>query len=193
MVTRSAPPDPGDELATRSARSDPGDDAVVAAVRAAVEQVRDPEIPACTIEDLGMVERVDVTGDAIDVVLLPTFVGCPAKDVIGEDVTDAVCAVAGEREVRVRFSFDPPWTTDRITARGRERLRSFGIAPHWERPPEPGPMPVALLRRAGTPCPFCGSSETVVDSAFGPTPCRATHYCRSCRNPFEGFKTKAAG
>ena len=157
-------------------------------VRAAVGRVRDPEIPACSIEDLGMVHDVRVTPDAIEIELLPTFVGCPAKDVIGDDVRRAASTLADGREVRVRFVYDPPWTTDRISERGRARLREFGIAPHWER--RSGPAPIPLLSRSGVPCPFCGSDETVMESAGGPTPCRSTHYCPSCRNPFEGFKTK---
>ncbi|HWC31881.1 MAG TPA: 1,2-phenylacetyl-CoA epoxidase subunit PaaD [Actinomycetota bacterium] len=157
-------------------------------VRAAVARVRDPEIPAGTIADLGMIHDVRVAGDAVEIELLPTFVGCPAKDVIGEDVRRAAEPVA-DRPVGVRFVYDPPWTTDRITEQGRARLREFGIAPHWERGPEPVPIP--LLSRAGVQCPFCGSEETVMDSAWGVTPCRSTHYCRSCRNPFEGFKTKS--
>jgi ring-1,2-phenylacetyl-CoA epoxidase subunit PaaD len=165
-------------------------DALDRRVLEALDEVRDPEIPACSIADLGMVERVEATADAVEVTLLPTFVGCPAKDLIGEDVEDAVRRVAGGREVRVRFVHDPPWTTDRITERGRARLREFGIAPHWER--TGGRVAVQLLAApSGVSCPFCGSTETVMESSWGPTPCRAQHWCRSCRNPFEGFKEKA--
>ncbi len=158
-------------------------------IRTALDGVTDPEIPACSITDLGMVERVAVRVDAIEVDLLPTFVGCPAQDLIGADVTQAVRAVAEDLEVRVRFVLDPPWTTDRITARGRERLREVGIAPHWDRPA--GLVAVPLMATSGVPCPFCGSAETVMESSWGPTPCRAQHWCRSCRNPFEGFKEKS--
>jgi ring-1,2-phenylacetyl-CoA epoxidase subunit PaaD len=158
-------------------------------VRAALDEVHDPEIPACSITDLGMVQRLEVTDDAVEVDLLPTFVGCPAKDLIGEDVTRAVRGVARDVAVRVRFVHDPPWTTDRITERGRARLRGFGIAPHWEE--GRGAVAVPLLSRSGVACPFCGSAETVMESAWGPTPCRTQHWCRSCRNPFEGFKEKS--
>jgi ring-1,2-phenylacetyl-CoA epoxidase subunit PaaD len=154
----------------------------------ALAEAMDPEIPACSIVDLGMVERVRVSDEAVEVDLLPTFVGCPAKDLIGEDVQRAVRAVADGREVRVRFVHDPAWTTDRITDRGKAALRGYGIAPHWDRPASP--MAISLMKASGLPCPYCGSSDTVQESSWGPTPCRAAHYCRSCRNPFEGFKQK---
>jgi ring-1,2-phenylacetyl-CoA epoxidase subunit PaaD len=159
-------------------------------VREALAGVEDPEIPACSVIDLGMVERVEVRGDRIEVDLLPTFVGCPAKDVIGEDVESALREVADGHEVRVRFVHDPPWTTDRITEQGRARLREFGVAPHWDRVETAGPVAVPLMAVSGVPCPYCGSTETMMESAWGPTPCRTQHWCRSCRNPFEGFKEK---
>jgi ring-1,2-phenylacetyl-CoA epoxidase subunit PaaD len=159
-------------------------------VRRALDGVHDPEIPACSITDLGMVERVEVTGDAVEVDLLPTFVGCPAKDLIVDDVRVALRSAAGGRDVRVRFVHDPPWTTDRITDRGRERLRDVGIAPHWDRP-DGGPIAISLLSTSSpVPCPFCGAEDTVMESRWGPTPCRTQHFCRACRNPFEGFKEK---
>lgn len=163
-------------------------DALESRVREALAAVPDPEIPACSIVDLGMVERVDATEEEVRVELLPTFIGCPAKEIIGEEAARAVRAVAGERTVRIRFVYTPPWTTDRITKRGREALRSFGISPHWERSTQPIAIP--LLMGSGVDCPYCGSADTVTESAFGPTPCRTVHFCRSCRNPFEGFKEK---
>ena len=157
--------------------------------RDVLAEVMDPEIPAVSIVDLGMVEGVDATDDVLEVDLLPTFVGCPAIDVIREEAEAALRGVADGREVRVRMVYDPPWTTERITERGKEGLRSYGISPHWEGGP-PKPVPVSLLTVSRVPCPYCGSRETVQDTPWGPTPCRAGHYCRSCRNPFEGFKEK---
>lgn len=160
-------------------------------VRRALERVMDPEIPTASIVDLGMVERVEVGEGVVEVDLLPTFVGCPAKDVIGEDAEAAVREAAGGREVRVRFVYDPPWTTDRITDGGKAALREYGISPHWEGgPPERAVVVPLLGKPAGTPCPYCGSDRTVTESSFGPTPCRAAHFCRACRNAFEGFKVK---
>jgi ring-1,2-phenylacetyl-CoA epoxidase subunit PaaD len=157
----------------------------------ALSGVRDPEIPPLSITDLGIVERVVVTEDAVEVELLPTFAGCPALDVIRDDVEQSVRGLAGEREVRVRFVLAPPWTSDRITPAGREALRGYGLTP-------PGSggvfVPLAGLDRpeSRVPCPFCGSDDTVLESAYGPTLCRTTHFCRACRNPFEGFKPKQA-
>jgi ring-1,2-phenylacetyl-CoA epoxidase subunit PaaD len=156
----------------------------------ALAEVHDPEIPPLSITDLGIVERIEVTADAISVSLLPTFAGCPALDVIKQDVEGAVGAVSAGRRVDVAFVYSPPWTSDRITPEGREALRSYGLTP-----PGSGPVliPLAALgppTATGTPCPFCGSDDTVLESAFGPTLCRTTHFCRACRNPFEGFKTK---
>ena len=155
----------------------------------ALSDVHDPEIPTISITDLGIVERIEISDREVDVQILPTFAGCPALDVIREDAERVVRTVAGDRSVRVRFVYSPPWTSDRITPAGREALRSYGITP-----PGPGApfVPLAALTRVeGTvPCPFCGSDDTVLESAFGPTLCRSTHFCRACRNPFEGFKPK---
>ncbi len=164
-------------------------DAVELAVWEALSAVRDPEIPPLSITDLGIVNAVRVEEASVRVELLPTFAGCPALDVIRGDASKAVEAVAGGRTVAVRFVFSPPWTSDRVTPEGREALRSYGLTP-------PGEgrvfLPLASLApdrpRAG--CPFCGSTETELESAFGPTLCRSTHFCRSCRNPFEAFKEK---
>lgn len=163
-----------------------------ARVWGALAKVHDPEIPPCSIIDLGIVERVQEAGDVIQVDLLPTFAGCPALDVIREDAAAAVREATPGFEARVRFVYSPPWTSSRITAAGREALRIYGITP-----PQGGGRPfvaLASLQRVegAVSCPFCGSSQTVLESAFGPTLCRSTHFCRSCRNPFEAFKPKTA-
>jgi ring-1,2-phenylacetyl-CoA epoxidase subunit PaaD len=164
-------------------------DALLSSVWDALARVRDPEIPPVAITDLGIVEDVRTPPGAVEVDLLPTFAGCPALDVIREDVEQAVTPVAGDREVRVRFVNAPAWTSDRITPAGREAMRSYGLTP------PPGATGTVLLPLIPlTPaCPYCGSRDTVRESAFGPTLCRATHYCNACRNPFESFKPKLAG
>jgi ring-1,2-phenylacetyl-CoA epoxidase subunit PaaD len=144
-----------------------------AAVRLALGDVADPEIPVVSVLDLGMIERVDVADDAIRVELLPTFVGCPAVEVIRAAVTDRL-SVFG-RPVFVETTFRVPWTSDRITARGKAKLRASGFAP---------PTADSAVR-----CPYCGSGDVALDNLFGPTQCRSLRYCRACRQPFEQFKT----
>ncbi len=161
----------------------------------AVASVHDPEIPPCSVVDLGIVERVEVNESGIEVDLLPTFAGCPALDVIEAEVRAAVESVANGQDVRVRFVYSPPWTSDRITERGREALRAYGVTPPDVSGNPAGRrtfVPLAALQAAPRPltCPFCGSRQTVVESQFGPTLCRTIQFCQSCRNPFEGFKPK---
>ncbi len=153
------------------------------AVRAALAEVPDPEIPIVSIVDLGMVESVDVGPDAISVQLLPTFVGCPALDVIRAAVEERLGAFGVP--VNVRFGYSVPWTSERITAGGRERLRGSGFAPPQDGMAE---LPVLVQLAAPVPCPHCGSRRTVLENAFGPTQCRAIHHCTACRQPFESFK-----
>ncbi len=151
----------------------------------ALRSVVDPEIPAVSVVDMGMIREVTVDEDIARVVLLPTFTGCPAIPMIERDVAAAVRAVDGVRDVLVSTSFDPPWTDSRITEDGRRKLKEFGLAP----PTGKGPV---LITEIGLPavahCPFCGSGNTRAENPFGPTPCRALYYCESCRNPFEQFK-----
>jgi ring-1,2-phenylacetyl-CoA epoxidase subunit PaaD len=98
--------------------------------------------------------------------------------------------VAGDRDVRVRFVYSPPWTSDRITKDGREALRTYGITPPGEGGPGRVFVPLGVATRGGTPCPFCGNEDTVLESAFGPTLCRSILFCPACRNAFESFKPK---
>jgi ring-1,2-phenylacetyl-CoA epoxidase subunit PaaD len=150
-----------------------------------LRDVADPEIPAVSVVDMGMVADVDVEGSTAKVTILPTFTGCPAIDVIVSDVRAAVEAVEGVDTVEVETTFSPPWTTERITSEGRIKLKEFGLAP----PTGTGPV---LIGSIGLPtfaiCPFCGSKNTVNENAFGPTPCRALYHCNDCTNPFEQFK-----
>jgi len=155
------------------------------AVWDALAHVPDPEIPAVSVVDMGMVHEVRMEGASVRVTMLPTFTGCPAIDIIKSDVAAAVAGVDGVQEVEVDTTFEPAWTSDRITPEGRDKLRGFGLAP----PDSKGPV---LITEIGLPkaaeCPFCGSTDTVNDNPFGPTPCRALYYCKACRNPFEQFK-----
>jgi ring-1,2-phenylacetyl-CoA epoxidase subunit PaaD len=155
--------------------------------RAALETVPDPEIPTCSILDLGMLHAIEVDEDTLRVSLLPTFAGCPALDVIRSDTVAALKRALPAMKIEVRFTFEIPWTSDRITDEGRERMGALGIAP-----PGAHALPIVLEgpRAAAGPCPYCSSAETELSSAFGPTPCRAVAYCNACRNPFEPFKRK---
>jgi ring-1,2-phenylacetyl-CoA epoxidase subunit PaaD len=153
-------------------------------IQRVLETVMDPEIPTCSIVDLGMIERIAVQSDQIEIDLLPTFAGCPALDVIKEDVERTLEKLAPDTQVRVRFVMNPPWTTDRVTAAGKEALKEYGIAPAVHRP-----IVLEIITKP-VACPYCGSTQTMEESAFGPTPCRSVLYCTSCRNPFEGFKEK---
>ena len=155
------------------------------AVWDALRTVPDPEIPAVSVVDMGMIERVVVEGSSVTVTVLPTFTGCPAIAIIESDVRKAVAQVDGVAEAQVETTFSPPWTTERITEEGRTKLKEFGLAP----PTGTGPV---LIDSIGLPtfavCPFCGSKNTHNENPFGPTPCRALYYCDDCRNPFEQFK-----
>jgi ring-1,2-phenylacetyl-CoA epoxidase subunit PaaD len=139
------------------------------AVWAALAEVPDPAIPAVSVVDLGMVHSVELDGERLRVALLPTFVGCPALDLIRQAVAARLAGMAAD--VQVEMTFAEPWTSERITADGRRKLRESGFAPP----------------RSAT-CPWCGSSETVLENPFGPTRCRAIFWCNHCRQPFEQFK-----
>ena len=145
----------------------------VAAVRAALAEVPDPELPVLSVVDLGIVHRVEVDAAGIRVVILPTFVGCPALDVIRHTIAERLADFGVP--VGVDTTFEVPWTSERISPAGRRALASVGIAP----PSDPD-----LVR-----CPFCASGSVVMDSAFGPTQCRSLFYCRACRQPFEALKS----
>ena len=141
-------------------------------VRHALESVADPEIPGVSVVELGMIGEIEVSADRIRVELLPTFVGCPAIGIIEATVRERLEAFG--RPVEAEISFATPWTSDRISPEGREKLRRSGFAP----PAEP----------ANVRCPYCESAKVAMDSAFGPTQCRSLYYCRDCRQPFEAFK-----
>ena len=153
-------------------------------VMAVLDTVPDPEMPPVSIAELGMVVDVAVAGTHAHVDLVPTYSGCPATAVIREDVEKALLAIDGIQTASVRFVSDVVWEPERISPAGREKLKSFGIAP-----PGSGQVLVQLgTRPQAVVCPLCGSTDTVADSPFGPTPCRSSSYCNACRNPFEVIK-----
>jgi len=149
----------------------------------ALANVSDPEIPVLSVLEMGMIPKVSMEAGTVVVEMTPTFAGCPALDVIRENLRLAVRS-AGFEDVRVNVVFDPPWTSDRITPEGLRKLREFGLAPP-SRCGTTGPTFQALQKVA---CPYCNSADTTLESIFGPTLCRAIHYCNSCLQSFEQFK-----
>lgn len=147
-----------------------------------LSEVPDPEIPVLTITDLGIVRDVRVNGGVV-VALTPTYTGCPATEVIEQSVIDALHR-RGVRDVTIDRVLSPPWTTDWISERGRDKLREYGIAP-----PERGASKRALLHGDRTiACPRCSSTDTTLVSEFGSTACKASYKCTACLEPFEYFK-----
>ena len=154
-------------------------------VWAALAELADPEIPVISLVDLGVVRRVDVKGEHVHVEFTPTFLGCPALEVMRARMAAKIEELGGEPDVEVVT--DDSWSTDRITPEGREKLRAAGFAP--PAPREAGAPKLVQLRSSVFRCPYCGSTETNLENIFGPTPCRSIRYCTSCRQPFEQFKT----
>ena len=158
------------------------------AVWEALAEVPDPEIPVVSVVDLGLVHTVELDGERLRVELLPTFVGCPALELIRRSVADRLAGMAPRVEVEMTFAV--PWTSDRVTPDGRRKLRQSGFAP-------PGPAAVVgdarplfatIAMRPTATCPWCGSADTTLENLFGPTLCRTVFWCNHCRQPFEQFK-----
>ena len=151
----------------------------------ALAEIPDPEIPVISVVDLGVVRDVRVEDGRAHVEFTPTFLGCPALEVMREQMAARVAELGVEAEVEVVL--DDSWSTDRITGEGREKLRAAGFSP--PAPREAAAPTLVQLESNGFRCPYCGSRDTSLENIFGPTPCRSLRYCRSCRQPFEQFKT----
>ncbi|KQL55177.1 phenylacetate-CoA oxygenase [Heyndrickxia shackletonii] len=146
-----------------------------------LEDVKDPEIPLVSVIDLGMISDVQLGRDgSVKIKALPTFVGCPALEIIKKNIKEAIQMVEGVKDVEVEFVYDPPWTSDRISEKGKENLKQFGIAPP--------PKFIEEKELWDVECPYCGSHYTTMENLFGPTACRSILYCKSCKNPFEAMK-----
>ena len=141
----------------------------------ALEEIPDPEIPVVSLVDLGVIRSVDVQNEHVLIEFTPTFLGCPALEFMKRAIEEKVPGA------EVKVIQDDSWSTDKITAAGREKLRAAGFAP-------PAPRLIQLQAQVHR-CPYCGSTETKLENIFGPTPCRSLRYCESCRQPFEQFKT----
>lgn len=155
-----------------------------AAVWKVLEAVPDPEIPVVSVCDLGIVREVRADGDRIEVVVTPTYSGCPATEMIARGIREALEA-AGARQVQVHRRLSPPWSTEWISAYGRARLREYGIVP-----PQlaAGEAAVIYMVPRALECPCCGSHRTTRLSQFGSTACKALWRCEACGEPFEYFK-----
>jgi ring-1,2-phenylacetyl-CoA epoxidase subunit PaaD len=151
----------------------------------ALAEVADPEIPVVSLVDLGVVRDVRVEDRRVHVAFTPTFLGCPALEVMRDELAAKVAELGAEPEVEVIQ--DDSWSTDRITPEGREKLRAAGFAP--PAPRAAGETTLVQLQTGSFRCPYCGSSDTKLENIFGPTPCRSIRYCNACRQPFEQFKT----
>jgi len=156
---------------------------------AVLDQVLDPEVPALSVCDLGIVREIIDTGEALRIVVTPTYSGCPATELIEQQILEAISA-AGLGPAQLQLRRAPAWSSDWIRPEGRRKLLAYGIAP-------PGPaaevaVPLTMIKRRAAapkvPCPRCASSDTEQLSAFGSTSCKALHRCRSCLEPFEYFK-----
>jgi len=151
----------------------------------ALAEIPDPEIPVISLVDLGVIREVGVENGTVRVAFTPTFLGCPALEVMRDAMAERIRALGAEPEIVVRT--DDSWSTDRITPAGREKLRSSGFAP--PAPRDAAPPTLVQLQSNAFRCPYCGSTDTRLENIFGPTPCRSLRYCASCRQPFEQFKT----
>ena len=147
----------------------------------ALEEIPDPEIPVVSLVDLGVIRSVDVSNGHVRIEFTPTFLGCPALEVMKRAMEEKIPGA------EVRVIQDDSWSTDRITPAGREKLRAAGFAP--PAPREASAPKLVQLQANVFRCPYCGSTKTRLENIFGPTPCRSLRYCESCRQPFEQFKT----
>jgi ring-1,2-phenylacetyl-CoA epoxidase subunit PaaD len=162
----------------------------VEAVYSVLRTVLDPEMPI-NIVDLGIVADVRVLHDAVEVDVTPTFVGCPALDVLRQDIGSKL-RTAGAGEARVRYIHEPPWSVERISDAGRAALRAHGVTvpAHGsvDAAGEAALVPLTISGVEAIACPYCGSQQTRQESRFGPTRCRMIYYCDACRNQFEHMK-----
>jgi ring-1,2-phenylacetyl-CoA epoxidase subunit PaaD len=146
-------------------------------------EVPDPEIPVISLVDLGIIRDVTWNGDELVVTVTPTYSGCPATTVINLDIERALREHGIER-LRLERRLSPAWTTDWISADGREKLRRYGIAPPINGTAACG----SASRELTVTCPRCGSNSTERISQFGSTPCKAAYRCKACLEPFDYFK-----
>jgi ring-1,2-phenylacetyl-CoA epoxidase subunit PaaD len=149
-----------------------------------LSEVKDPEVPVLSVTDLGIIRGVSITGNHIDVVITPTYSGCPAMDVISMDIRLKLIE-KGYRDITVRQQISPAWTTDWMSEEGKQKLKAFGIAP-----PNPKQQfcTTEMFRQEAVACPRCNSYHTELISQFGSTACKAMYRCLDCKEAFDYFK-----
>ena len=156
-----------------------------ASILTLLDTIPDPEVPAISIVELGVVRDILVDGKRVEVVMTPTYSGCPAMKVMEDAVIDKLSGVG--YDVSIKKVYKPAWTTEWLSEETREKLRAYGIAP----PPKltfAHMHPLANAADEPVRCPFCNSNSTTLTSRFGSTACKALYFCESCRQPFEQFK-----
>lgn len=147
-----------------------------------LEEVKDPEIPVLSLNDLGVITGVKISGERVHIEMTPTFVGCPALELMQAEIREVLSA-RGVPYVDIEVSYKQPWTSDRISARGKDALKAFGLAP-----PPARQLFTDLHVLEHAICPRCGGVNTELRSPFGSTLCRAISYCADCKESFEQFK-----
>jgi ring-1,2-phenylacetyl-CoA epoxidase subunit PaaD len=147
-----------------------------------LEEVKDPEIPVLSLIDMGVITKVTVENEKVTVNMTPTFTGCPAMEYMKNDVI-RVLKNNGITDFEVNINFDEPWSSNKISERGLKALKDFGLAPPMKYDVIPD---ISIIEHSQ--CPYCNSDNTELRNPFGPTLCRAMHYCNNCRQMFEQFK-----
>ena len=147
-----------------------------------LEEVKDPEIPTVSVVELGLIRQVGFEGSRLIVSMAPTFVGCPALDVMATAIKEQLLEI-GIDQVEVKIVYHPPWTSDWITSEGRQKLKHIGLAP-----PARHGGDLERFIEAPAQCPFCESTDTELKNSFGSSLCRAIYFCNNCTQPFEQFK-----
>lgn len=148
-----------------------------------LENVSDPEVPVLTIVDLGVVRKVELNNDEVEITITPTYSGCPAMQVIEEDIISEL-KNQGMEKVKVNTVLSPAWTTDWLSENGKRKLKEYGIAP----PQDEVDKSVLFSDPLVVPCPKCDSKNTKMVSQFGSTACKAHYQCLDCKEPFDYFK-----
>ncbi len=147
-----------------------------------LDEVKDPEIPILSLVDLGVITQLEIHEQQVSIEMTPTFVGCPALDLMKHEIQENLQA-HGVEQVDITVSFREPWSSDKISEKGKQALKKFGLAP----PPSSQLFEDLNVLEHAT-CPRCNGTNTELKSAFGPTLCRSIHYCFDCREAFEQFK-----